>query len=116
MYKALIFDKLGINQGMLLENMVGQMLRARGYSLYFHEFQWEEEGKLKKYEIDYLIVRKRKICPIEVKSSGYRAHKSFDHFIEKYSLPMEDKYIIYSKDLAFENGITYLPFYMTICL
>lgn len=116
LYKALIFDKLGINQGMILENMVGQMLRANGYSLYFHEFQFQEDGNMKKYEIDYLIVRKRKICPIEVKSSGYKAHRSFDCFIKKYPVKMEEKYIIYSKDLMSDGGITYIPFYMTICL
>ena len=116
LYKALIFDKLGINQGMILENMVGQMLRANGYSLYFHEFQYQEDGNTKKYEIDYLIVRKRKMCPIEVKSSGYKAHRSFDCFIKKYPVKVEEKYIIYSKDLMFDEGITYIPFYMTICL
>lgn len=116
LYKALIFDKLGINQGMILENMVGQMLRANGYSLYFHEFQYAEEEKLKRYEIDYLIVRKRKVCPIEVKSSGYKAHKSLDCFTQKYPIKVEDRYIIYPKDLMMEQGITYLPFYMTVCL
>lgn len=116
LYKALIFDKLGINQGMVLENMVGQMLRANGYSLYFHEFQYADGEKIKRYEIDYLIVRKRKICPIEVKSSGYKAHKSFDCFIKKYPVKLEDRYIIYGKDLLVEQGITYLPFYMVICL
>lgn len=116
LYKALIFDKLGINQGMILENMVGQMLRANGYSLYFHEFQYQEDGNTKKYEIDYLIVRNRKICPIGVKSSGYKAHRSFDCFIKKYPVKVEEKYIIYSKDLMFDEGITYIPFYMTICL
>ena len=75
-YKSLIFDNLGINQGMILENMVGQMLRANGYSLYFHEFLYhsKDSAKERKYEIDFVIVRKKKICPIEVKSSGYRSH------------------------------------------
>ena len=118
LYKALIFDKLGINQGILLENMVAQMLRVNGYSLYFHEFldRSENEEREKKYEIDFLIVKKKKICPIEVKSSGYKRHKSFDRFVQKYQLKMEDRYIIYSKDLKQEAGVTYIPFYMTICL
>lgn len=118
LYKALIFDKLGINQGMILENMVAQMLRANGYSLYFHEFldRSESEEKEKKYEIDFLIIKKKKICPIEVKSSGYKRHKSFDRFKQKYQLKMEDRYIVYAKDLRQENGITYMPFYMTMCL
>ena len=118
LYKALIFDRLGINQGMLLENMVAQMLRSNGYSLYFHEFLYhpDKEAPEKKYEIDFLMVRKKKICPIEVKSSGYMTHKSFDYFAAKYPIKLEDKYIIYSKDLKFKDGITFLPFYMACCL
>lgn len=117
LYKAVIFDKLGINQGMILENMVAQMLRANGYSLYFHEFtDSTEKEQEKKYEIDFLIVRKKKICPIEVKSSGYKRHKSFDRFARKYQLKMEDRFVIYAKDFKQENGVTYLPFYMVMCL
>lgn len=117
-YKSLIFDKLGINQGMIMENVVAQMLRAKGYDLYFHEFLQRAKDALneKKYEIDFMIVKKKKICPIEVKSSSYRNHKSFDVFLQKYSIKVEDKYIIYAKDVLFEDGILYVPFYMTICL
>ena len=71
LYKALIIDDLGINQGMILENMVAQMLRASGHELYFHEYMYKPEGNEteKKYEIDFMTVKKKKICPIEVKSS-----------------------------------------------
>lgn len=115
LYKALIIDDLGINQGMILENMVAQMLRASGHELYFHEYLYkpEENEKEKKYEIDFMTVKKKKICPIEVKSSGYKSHKSFDYLVKKYQLKMEDRYIIYTKDLRFEDGITYIPVYMT---
>ncbi|KIR01499.1 hypothetical protein P261_00313 [Lachnospiraceae bacterium TWA4] len=116
LYRTLIFGKLGINQGMILENMVAQMLRASGHQLYFHEYMYSDEDskKEKKYEIDFLTVRKKKICPIEVKSSGYKSHKSFDYLIKKYQLKGEERYIIYSKDLKFEDGIVYIPFYMTM--
>jgi len=118
LYKALIFDNLGINQGMVLENATAQMLRSNGYALYFHEFTFDPDKEINenKYEIDFLIVRKKKICPIEVKSSGYRSHNSFDNFARKYPIKMEDRFVIYSKDLQFENGITYIPFYMAMCL
>lgn len=114
LYKALIIDDLGINQGMILENMVAQMLRAAGHGLYFHEYLYAPEGteKEKKYEIDFITVKKKKICPIEVKSSSYKSHKSFDYLIKKYQLKMEDRYIIYTKDLKYEDGITYIPIYM----
>ena len=118
LYKSLIFDRLGINQGMIVENMVAQMLRALGHELYFHEYMYQPKDSVseKKYEIDFITVKKRKICPIEVKSSGYTSHKSFDYLIEKYQLKMEDRYIIYTKDLKFENGIMYIPLYMTMCI
>ena len=60
--------------------------------------------------------KKEKICPIEVKSSNYMSHKSFDYLIQKYQLKMEDRYIIYKKDLKFEDGIMYIPIYMTMFL
>ncbi|MBQ7943489.1 MAG: ATP-binding protein [Lachnospiraceae bacterium] len=115
LYKALIIDDLGINQGMILENMVAQMLRASGHGLYFHEYMYKpkEVTKEKKYEIDFMTVKKKKICPIEVKSSNYRSHKSFDYLVQKYQIKMEDRYIIYTKDLKYEEGITYIPIYMT---
>ena len=114
----MIIDDLGINQGMILENMVAQMLRASGHDLYFHEYLYkpEENKKEKKYEIDFLMVKKKKICPIEVKSSNYKSHKSFDYFVKKYQLKMEDRYIIYTKDLKYEDGIMHIPIYMTAFL
>ena len=115
LYKALIIDDLGINQGMILENVVAQMLKASGHELYFHEYLYkpEENEKEKKYEIDFITIKKKKICPIEVKSSNYKSHKSFDYLLKKYQLKMEDRYIIYTKDLKYEDVMTYIPVYMT---
>ena len=118
MYRSLIIDNLGINQGMIFENMVAQMLRANGHELYFHEFEYCPEGNSvsKTYEIDFLTVRGKRLAPIEVKSSGYKSHKSFDYFKDKYQVKMNDRYIIYTKDLAFDDGVLYIPIYMTMFL
>lgn len=99
LYKALIIDNLSVNQGMIIENVVAQMLRASGHELYFHEYLYTPEDSVreKKYEIDFMTVKKKKICPIEVKSSGYMSHKSFDYLTKKYQLKMQDRYIIYTK-------------------
>ena len=67
-------------------------------------------------QIDFLMVKKKKIYPIEVKSSNYKSHKSFDYFVKKYQLKMEDRYIIYTKDLKYEDGIMHIPIYMTAFL
>ena len=113
-YKALIYDRLSSNLGMIFENVVAQMLRARGKNLYFHEYKYTPENadKEKKYEIDFLLVKNKKVCPIEVKSSGYLSHKSFDYFIKKYPIKVKERYVIYTKDLKFVDGITYIPAYM----
>ena len=114
-YRALIYDKLSSNLGMIFENVVAQMLIASGRQLFFHEYKYAPEGtdKEKKYEIDFLMVKNKKVCPIEVKSSGYSSHKSFDYFIEKYPIKVQERYIIYTKDVKFSDGITYIPAYMT---
>ena len=118
MYRSLIIDNLGINQGYIFENMVAQMLRANGHELYFHEFEYCPKDNIasKQYEVDFLTVKGKRISPIEVKSSGYKSHKSFDYFKEKYQLKMNERFIIYTKDLAFEDEILYIPIYMTIFL
>ena len=117
-YKSLIFNKLGINQGMIVENVVSQMLTASGHGLYFHEFDFQPEGNEKpsRYEVDFLTVKGGRICPIEVKSSGYQSHKSFDYFTEKYPIKVRENYIIYTKDYRREGNITYLPVYMTMMI
>ena len=118
LYKALIIDNLSINQGMIIENVVAQMLRASGHELYFHEYLYtpEDSAREKKYEIDFMTVKKKKICPIEVKSSGYTSHKSFDYLTKKYQMKMQDRYIIYTKDLKYKDEIMYIPIYMTMMI
>lgn len=118
MYRALILDNLGINQGMIFENMVAQMLHTNGYELYYHEFTYKAENNEteKPYEVDFLLVRGKRIVPIEVKSSNYRSHKSFDYFKTKYEVKMNERYLIYAKDLDVAEDITYIPIYMTCCL
>ena len=118
LYRSLIFDKLGTNQGAIIENIVAQMLTANGHDLFFHEYMYrpEESENEKKYEIDFLLSREKKLSPIEVKSSGYQTHKSFDYFIKKYPIKVGERFILYPKDQRCENGIRYLPLYMTMCL
>lgn len=114
-YRAIISSHTRWNLGSVMENAVAQMLRSSGHRLYFHRFccRPEESDQERPYELDFLTVRKKKICPIEVKSSGYKRHASFDYFREKYQLRMEDRYIIYTNDLLAEDNLVYIPVYMT---
>lgn len=122
LYKALIFDKLGTNLGMVMENVVAQMLTANGHVLHFHEFEHAAKSgdgilkQPKKYEIDFILVRGKHVCPIEVKPSSYRTHKSLDAFFEKYNATASERYVLYTKDLQREGEVVYLPLYMAMCL
>jgi len=109
-YEKLLSDKLSANLGYIYENVVAQMLVAAGSELYYYTFP-TESGK-HNYEIDFMIARKAKICPIEVKSSGYNRHASLDAFARKYSARIQDKYLIYTKPLRKDGDVCLLPVYM----
>lgn len=113
-YDKLLSDKLSANLGYVYENVIAQMLKATGKNLYYHTIPYAE-GK-KYYEIDFVISDRHKVSPIEVKSSGYRTHKSLDEFCAKYSDRILNKYLIYTKDYKRENGIDCIPVYMTMFL
>lgn len=113
-YEKLLSDKLGVNLGYVYENAVAQSLTAKGHALYYYTFLNQKTKH--NYEIDFLISKKNKICPIEVKSSGYNTHKSLDAFSEKYSERISDKYLVYTKDMKKDSDILMMPIYMTMCL
>lgn len=74
----------------------------------------EEENKtVRNYEVDFLLSRKDKVCPIEVQSSGYNSHKSIDKFQQKFSARILHRYLLYTKDLRKDKDILCLPVYMT---
>lgn len=118
LYRKIISGKFGTNLGMVFENIVAQMLRASGHILFFHQFKCTAKGNAveKQYDIDFLIVRNSHICPVEVKSSNYSRHTSLDVFLEKYKVKCPERYIIYTKDYKKEEGVTFIPAYMTMCL
>lgn len=109
-YSKLLSDKLEANLGYVYENLVAQMLRATGDELFYHTIPNDNNHN---YEIDFLISRGSKLCPIEVKSSGYKTHKSLDVFCEKYSSIVGERYLVYTKDYQKEGATTYLPVYFT---
>ena len=109
-YEKLLNDKLSANLGYLYENAVAQILTANGNALFYHTFM--NESTRRNYEIDFILARKNKVCPIEVKSSGYKTHASLDAFSRKFSDRILDKYLIYTKDFAKDEDIFCLPTYL----
>ena len=111
LYKAILFDKLNINEGMLIENIVAQMLRHHRERLYFYS-RSDSSNRENHMEIDFLITEGKKICPVEVKSGNYRSHASLDKFRKHFSSVIGNSYILYTKDVMIKDGIIHLPLYM----
>ncbi|WP_217990569.1 ATP-binding protein [Fibrobacter sp. UWT3] len=105
-YERMLSDKLSANLGYVYENLVAQMLTAKGDKLFYHTWAQDEKHN---YEIDFILSRGKKICPIEVKSSGYRTHDSLDAFCKKFSERIQDRYLIYTKDLGHNEQVQHIP-------
>ncbi|MCL1811858.1 MAG: DUF4143 domain-containing protein, partial [Methanomassiliicoccaceae archaeon] len=124
LYKAILLDEVNINEGMLMENAVAQALRANGHKLFFYsrrktvkEDPETHEGIVENaVEIDFLITVDGRVCPVEVKSSRYNKHSSLDRFMEKFRKRVGQPYIIYTKDLKVDNGVFFIPIYMSMFL
>lgn len=115
LYRAILLDKLHINEGMLMENIVAQELRARGRSLFFYS-RSDTTHRENNMEIDFLIKQGKKICPLEVKSGKNLKHVSLDKFSRRFKKSLGQSYIIYTKDIKKMDDIIYLPVYMTMFL
>lgn len=109
-YQRLLNDKLSVNLGYLYENIVAQSLASNGNELFYHTIM--NENSKHNYEVDFILARKNKIIPIEVKSSGYKTHKSLDVFTEKYSGRISKRYLVYTKDMSKDQDIFCIPVYM----
>ena len=113
-YHKLLSDNLSADLGYVYENVIAQMLKSSGHELYYYTFP-TESGK-HNYEVDFLIAEADKVSPIEIKSSGYKAHASLDAFCRKFSARIKNKYLIYTKDMRKEEDLLCLPAYMTMFL
>lgn len=119
-YKKLLFDKLEVDEGMIFENIVAQMLVASGKNLYFYTNK-SREDKDSRMEIDFLIAKtkitsRHNISPIEVKSGKRYTLTSLNKFMKKYYEQLNTAYVLHVDDLKVEDGIVYLPVYMTCLL
>lgn len=117
LYAKLLLDKIEINKGMLVENLVSQMFKASGKRLYYYA-QSNRDNSEENMEIDFLIRKpvvttRHNICPVEVKSSNNYKTSSLIKFRNKFNQYLDICYVLHSGDLKEDNGILYLPLYMT---
>ena len=109
-YNKLLSNKLSANLGFMYENAAAQIISSSGRTLYYHT--WAKENSTHTYEIDFLIEKKNKAIPIEVKSSATSSHDSLDDFCRKYSKHVSDRYLFSQKDTRDEASIKYRPIYL----
>lgn len=110
-YNKLLSDKLEANLGYVYENLVAQMLRVSDNELYYYTFPTETEKH--NYEVDFLLSRGNKLVPLEVKSSGYKTHKSLDEFCKKFSSRIGERILLYTKDYYKDGETVCMPVYFT---
>ena len=116
LYQKLMLDKLEINSGMLVENIVAQMFVASGHRLYFYSCSSRTDAD-NRMEIDFLIEKPQltnahNICPVEVKSGKNYTTVSLGKFCKKFNHQLSTPYVIHYQDFKIENDIVYLPIYM----
>ena len=115
-YRKLLLEKLEVNEGMFMENIVAQMLTSSGHNLYF--FSNSSENAEDRMEIDFLLQKdkvtsRHNIRPIEVKSGKNYTLSSLNKAMRKFSEHLTTPTVIHTSDLKIEGNITYLPIYMT---
>lgn len=115
-YKKLLFDKLEVNMGMIMENVVAQMLVSSNHKLYFYA-NTSRDDVTARMEVDFLIAKSKvssrhNISPIEVKSGKNYTLTSLRKFSAKYAEQLHTAYVLHTGDLRMEDGIVYLPLYM----
>ena len=115
LYKQIMNDKLSLNEGMLYENVIAQMITAKGRKLYFYT-RYNVEKHRNDIEIDFLLSNESKInfkvFPVEVKSSKNYTTTSLGRFKEIFGRKIAVQYIVHPKNLLTDGDIIKIPPYM----
>jgi len=121
-YRSVLRGDIGLNEGMLTENLVAQMLVASGHNLYFYSQPGRRDDE-ERMEIDFLIVEpyanaagKPRVSPIEVKSPKQYGTTSLDRFKRRFDKHVGAQYVLHPKQLKREEERVFLPLYMGFCL
>ena len=112
----ILTGKLEINKGMLMENVVAQMLRACGRELYFHKV-CDRDDAHNRIEIEFLLSKssvtaRRNVMPVEVKSNNDYTITSLERFKAKFPGYCGERFVLHPGNADFSGGIIYLPLYM----
>ncbi|MEF9922670.1 MAG: DUF4143 domain-containing protein, partial [Anaerovoracaceae bacterium] len=94
-------------KGGMVENYVCLSLIANGHQCYY----WQSERGA---EVDFLIQRKGRIIPIEVKSADNTRAKSLTEYIKSYKPDYAIK--LSAKNFGSKDGKKIVPLYAAFCI
>ena len=120
LYLKLALGKLEVNEGMLVENVVAQMLKASGHELFFYSNNSKNSAE-DRMEIDFLvskpvITNRHNISPIEVKFSNSYTITSLNKLRTKFAPMLAESYVLHPADVEVKDGVVYLPLFMASLL
>ena len=122
LYRNILFGKINVNEGMLVENAVAQQLHANGHKLRFYSHRNDAKAA-DTMEIDFLIIReyadaglKPRLSPLEVKSSNRFGTRSLDKFKAKFGKRVGMELVLSPKPFGVAGDRVLLPLYMGFCL
>ena len=118
-YRDILFGKIEMNEGMLVENAVAQQLHAAGHRLFFYSrYSTSAPDRM---EIDFLVEReyenaamRMRMSPIEVKSSKRYGTSSLAKFKEKFGKRVGTQFVLHPQPMRYDANAErlYLPLYM----
>ncbi len=116
----ILTGKLEVNKGMLVENVVAQMLKAAGQSLFYH-YNSDQSNASNRMEVDFLLAKSKvsarhNIHPVEVKSAGDYSTISLERFMKKFRQQAATPIILHAGDADFGEGALTLPLYMAMLI
>ena len=116
-HNRLLSERIEINEGMLVENMVAQMIRDAGHAPYFYSSS-DRHDTQSRMEINFLVdkptlARRHNVSPVEVKSGRNYTFSSLRKYCAKFRQFLSTPYLVHGGDYAEKDGVTFIPFYMT---
>lgn len=112
-------DLNNIYQGQIAEQVVGQALQTFSRTRWYNFAYWFRDSKNSLAEIDFLVQRKSRLVPVEVKSGKTGHLKSLHLFMSQVDSPVAVRVHsgnLYLQDIERPDGSTFkllsLPFYL----
>lgn len=115
LYREALLRGPDAGNGSLLENFTAQSLHAKEGKSFFYS-ERNPVNRANTMEIDFLLKRNGKAVPVVVLRRGRDSVKSLKVFKEKFGDAAGDLIALHEGDIQREDGMLFLPYFMTVVL